>query len=80
MESINFFLGQGDHNVLQVNGTDFQQCVAPAGIELFTSGNDVITLATLGEKLYCTDRYGKFQNTLQLTILAGTLALLSTSL
>jgi hypothetical protein len=65
MESINFFLGAvfryrlGDHNVLKVIGTNFQQCVAPAGIELFTSGNNVITLPTPGEKLYCTDRYGK---------------------
>ncbi|KAF5460771.1 hypothetical protein F2P56_020616 [Juglans regia] len=43
---------ENSHNVLKVNGTGFQDCVAPAGTEALTSGNDVITLATPGRKWY----------------------------
>jgi hypothetical protein len=43
---------KGVHNVLAVNGTSFQKCVAPAGTQPLTSGNDVITLATPGIKWY----------------------------
>uniref|UniRef100_A0A7N2N297 Phytocyanin domain-containing protein n=1 Tax=Quercus lobata TaxID=97700 RepID=A0A7N2N297_QUELO len=43
---------KGNHNVLKVNGTGFQQCVAPAGTVPLTSGNDVILLATSGRKWY----------------------------
>ncbi|XP_022858640.1 stellacyanin-like [Olea europaea var. sylvestris] len=40
------------HNVHRVNGTAFQQCMAPAESEALTSGFDVITLATPGRKWY----------------------------
>ncbi|KAF3961435.1 hypothetical protein CMV_013940 [Castanea mollissima] len=43
---------KGNHNVLKVNGTGFQQCVAPAGTVPLTSGNDVIPLTTSGRKWY----------------------------
>ncbi|KAF3448440.1 hypothetical protein FNV43_RR09153 [Rhamnella rubrinervis] len=43
---------QGAHNVLRVNGTGFQQCVAPAETQALRSGNDVITLETPGRKWY----------------------------
>lgn len=42
----------GAHTVIEVNGTDFQQCVASAGTESLTSGYDVITLTTPREKWY----------------------------
>ncbi|KAL5580600.1 hypothetical protein UlMin_013042 [Ulmus minor] len=42
----------GAHNVLKVNGTGFQQCVAPLNSVPLTTGNDVITLATPGRKWY----------------------------
>ena len=42
----------GAHNVLKVNGTGFQQCVAPLDSVPLTTGNDVITLATPGRKWY----------------------------
>jgi hypothetical protein len=42
----------GAHTIIEVNGTDFQQCVASTGIESLTSGYDVIILTTLGEKWY----------------------------
>ncbi|XP_059448111.1 blue copper protein-like [Corylus avellana] len=43
---------KGFHNVLKVNGTGFQQCVAPTGTQPLTSGNDIITLVTPGRKWY----------------------------
>ncbi|KAJ7952417.1 putative Blue copper protein [Quillaja saponaria] len=43
---------EGAHNVHRVNGTAFEQCVAPAGTEALTSGNDAITLASPGRKWY----------------------------
>lgn len=43
---------EGVHNVRKVNGTAFQQCVAPADADSLTSGNDVITLAKPGPKWY----------------------------
>lgn len=50
---VQFFKYQkGNHNVLKVNGTGFQQCVAPVGTVPLTSGNDVIRLATSGRKWY----------------------------
>ena len=41
---------EGKHNVLRVNGTGFQQCVAPASTQAFTAGNDVIVLSSPGRK------------------------------
>ncbi|KAL7182902.1 hypothetical protein ACSBR1_041560 [Camellia fascicularis] len=43
---------QGAHNVLKVNGTEFQQCAAPAATVALTTGNDVIPLLTPGRKWY----------------------------
>ncbi|PRQ52346.1 putative cupredoxin [Rosa chinensis] len=43
---------EGVHNVLKVNGTGFQECAAPAGTVVLTSGKDVINLATTGRKWY----------------------------
>lgn len=43
----------GAHNVLKVNGTDFQKCSSSnASAVPLTSGNDKITLATPGKKWY----------------------------
>lgn len=52
MDDAVFKYPEGAHNVLKVNGTGFQQCVAPAETEALRSGNDVITLATPGRKWY----------------------------
>lgn len=55
---LNEFLGavfkyaSGVHNVLRVNGTEFQQCEAAGNTVPLTTGNDVITLATPGRKWY----------------------------
>ncbi|XP_024024712.1 stellacyanin-like [Morus notabilis] len=40
------------HNVVKVNGTAFKDCVNPPGSEVSTSGNDIITLKTAGNKWY----------------------------
>ncbi|XP_062170966.1 blue copper protein 1b-like [Alnus glutinosa] len=40
------------HSVIKVNGTSFQQCAISAGNGTLTSRNDVITLATSGNKWY----------------------------
>ncbi|KAF5202440.1 Uclacyanin [Thalictrum thalictroides] len=42
----------GAHNVFKVNGTSFKDCTIPPLNEALTSGNDVITLATPGNKWY----------------------------
>ncbi|KAL5709017.1 hypothetical protein ACHQM5_019753 [Ranunculus cassubicifolius] len=42
----------GAHNVFKVNGTSFQNCVVPPAIEAFTTGYDIIPLATEGRKWY----------------------------
>ncbi|KAL0393424.1 UNVERIFIED_CONTAM: hypothetical protein Slati_4308600 [Sesamum latifolium] len=43
----------GTHNVLKVDGADFQKCASSnASAKPMTSGNDVITLATPGKKWY----------------------------
>ncbi|PWA93528.1 Cupredoxin [Artemisia annua] len=42
----------GKHNVLRVNGTDFQQCTLSSPNGILISGNDVITLSTPGRKWY----------------------------
>ncbi|XP_051137563.1 blue copper protein 1b-like [Andrographis paniculata] len=55
-----FFLGDrlvfkykaGAHNVYKVNGTAFQSCTVPPLSEALSTGNDVITLATVGRKWY----------------------------
>ncbi|KAM7258667.1 hypothetical protein ACFE04_014408 [Oxalis oulophora] len=43
---------KGLHNVEKVDGAGFRQCVASDGTEALTSGKDVITLATPGNKWY----------------------------
>ncbi|XP_022737565.1 blue copper protein-like [Durio zibethinus] len=47
-----FVYTPGAHNVLRVNGTEFQQCAAADNVVPLTTGNDVITLATPGRKWY----------------------------
>ena len=72
---VQFFKYQkGNHNVLKVNGTGFQLCVAPVGTVPLTSGNDVIPLATSGRKWYICGvptncAYGKQK--LAITVLDG---------
>ncbi|XP_050378245.1 blue copper protein 1b-like [Argentina anserina] len=51
-DNLVFNYPEGVHNVLRVNGTGFQGCAAPAGTVAFTSGQDVINLATPGKKWY----------------------------
>lgn len=44
---------EGSHNVHRLSqATDFQECLIPKTTANFTSGNDVITLATPGKKWY----------------------------
>ncbi|CAA2945768.1 basic blue -like [Olea europaea subsp. europaea] len=43
---------KASHNVLKVNGSDFQTCLTSNTTGLLTSGNDVITLAKPGKKWY----------------------------
>ncbi|KAE9459495.1 hypothetical protein C3L33_08612, partial [Rhododendron williamsianum] len=43
---------QGSHNVVKVNGTDFQACKVPIGAVPLTSGHDVIPLSTPGKHWY----------------------------
>ncbi|KAL3499457.1 hypothetical protein ACH5RR_038550 [Cinchona calisaya] len=42
----------GAHNVIKVNGTEFQKCSPPLTTPPLTSGHDVITLAAPGKKWY----------------------------
>ncbi|KAL3498736.1 hypothetical protein ACH5RR_041468 [Cinchona calisaya] len=42
----------GAHNVIKVNGTEFQQCAKPLKTPPLTTGHDVITLAAPGKKWY----------------------------
>ncbi|KAF8403445.1 hypothetical protein HHK36_011549 [Tetracentron sinense] len=64
----------GVHNVFKVNGTGFKECIVPPTTEALTTGNDVITLATPGNKWYicgvakhCVDGGQK----LSITVLSG---------
>ncbi|KAI7993797.1 Uclacyanin 1 [Camellia lanceoleosa] len=51
-DNLIFNYPQGAHNVLKVNGTEFQQCAAPATTIALITGNDVIPLLTPGRKWY----------------------------
>ncbi|KAI4377886.1 hypothetical protein MLD38_015447 [Melastoma candidum] len=51
-DTLLFKYPEGVHNVRKVNGTAFQQCVAPADADSLTSGNDIVTLAKPGPKWY----------------------------
>ncbi|CAK7335390.1 unnamed protein product [Dovyalis caffra] len=42
----------GEHNVLRVNGTGFQECKAANDTVPLSTGNDVIPLSTPGRKWY----------------------------
>lgn len=42
----------GNHNVFKVNGTGFKDCIVPPENEGLATGNDVIPLATEGNKWY----------------------------
>ncbi|KAL0296077.1 UNVERIFIED_CONTAM: Lamin-like protein [Sesamum radiatum] len=55
-DTIMFMYTPGTHNVLKVNGADFNQCVSSnASAVPLTSGNDVIALSTPGKKWYICD-------------------------
>ncbi|KAK9984525.1 hypothetical protein SO802_034050 [Lithocarpus litseifolius] len=79
LEEINFLVQffkyqKGNNNVLNVNGTGFQQCVAPAGTVPLTSGNDVIPLAASGRKWYICGvptRCANGKQKLAITVLDG---------
>ncbi|KAF6169896.1 hypothetical protein GIB67_034288 [Kingdonia uniflora] len=45
----------GVHNVLKVNGADFQTCTSPVEVMPLTTGMDVITLSAPGKKWYICD-------------------------
>lgn len=46
---------EGFHTVVAVDGTGYEQCVAPASSKVLATGNDVITLDSPGSKWYiCT--------------------------
>lgn len=47
-----------NHDVYKVNGTAFNDCIAPLDAEKFTSGNDKIELKTAGNKWYLCGKSG----------------------
>ncbi|GMN54080.1 hypothetical protein TIFTF001_023186 [Ficus carica] len=47
-----------NHDVYKVNGTAFNDCIAPPDAEKFTSGNDKIELKTAGNKWYLCGKSG----------------------
>ncbi|KAL0312726.1 UNVERIFIED_CONTAM: Uclacyanin-3 [Sesamum radiatum] len=52
-DTLVFMYTSGTHNVLKVDGADFQKCASSnASAKPMTSGNDVINLATPGKKWY----------------------------
>ncbi|XP_059664058.1 blue copper protein-like [Cornus florida] len=51
-DTLVFKYTEGSHNVFKVNGTGFDQCIKPPANEALTTGNDVITLKTPGNKWY----------------------------
>ncbi|KAL0281923.1 UNVERIFIED_CONTAM: Uclacyanin-3 [Sesamum angustifolium] len=52
-DTLVFMYTSGNHNVMKVDGADFQKCASSnASAKPLTSGNDVITLATPGKKWY----------------------------
>ncbi|KAI4327046.1 hypothetical protein L6164_019549 [Bauhinia variegata] len=51
-DTLVFKYPEGVHNVLRVNATGFQQCMAPASTQALTTGNDVITITSEGRKWY----------------------------
>ncbi|KAL7150202.1 hypothetical protein ABFS83_05G094700 [Erythranthe nasuta] len=55
-DTITFMYAPGVHNVMKVNGTDFQKCASSNETAVpRTTGNDVIPLMTPGKKWYiCT--------------------------
>ncbi|KAL7150181.1 hypothetical protein ABFS83_05G093100 [Erythranthe nasuta] len=55
-DTIMFKYKSGAHNVMKVNGSDFQKCASSNETAVpLTTGNDVIPLATPGKKWYiCT--------------------------
>ncbi|KAL6327973.1 hypothetical protein AAG906_031317 [Vitis piasezkii] len=62
----------GRHNVFKVNGTAFTNCTIPPANEAITTGNDVITLATLGRKWYIcgvNDHCANYGQKLVITVL-----------
>ncbi|KAL3818149.1 hypothetical protein ACJIZ3_004054 [Penstemon smallii] len=55
-DTIKFMYAPGSHNILKVNGPDFQQCTSTNASSIpMTSGNDIITLANPGRKWYICD-------------------------
>ncbi|KAI3453529.1 hypothetical protein Pfo_010192 [Paulownia fortunei] len=55
-DTLMFMYTPGAHNVLKVNGSDFQKCASSNATAVpFTSGNDVIPLAITGKKWYISD-------------------------
>ena len=62
----------GRHNVFKVNGTAFTNCTIPPTNEAITTGNDVITLSTLGRKWYIcgvNDHCANYGQKLVITVL-----------
>ncbi|CAA2945769.1 basic blue -like [Olea europaea subsp. europaea] len=51
-DTLMFMYDKASHNVLKVNGSDFQKCLTSNTTGLLSSGNDVITLAKPGKKWY----------------------------
>ncbi|XP_075508188.1 blue copper protein-like [Primulina tabacum] len=52
-DTIMFMYKEGVHNILKVNGSDFKHCMSSnSSNKALTSGHDVITLATPGNKWY----------------------------
>ncbi|KAK3429093.1 hypothetical protein EUGRSUZ_E00500 [Eucalyptus grandis] len=51
-DNLVFKYPEGAHDVLKVNGTGFQHCVAPAGTVALATGNDVVPLLMPGKKWY----------------------------
>ncbi|KAJ0013990.1 mavicyanin-like [Pistacia vera] len=55
-----------NHNVFKVNGTEFNNCTVPSSNSALSSGNDVITLSTPGNKWYICGKGNGDKNHCQL--------------
>ncbi|KAL2543898.1 Uclacyanin 1 [Forsythia ovata] len=51
-DTLMFMYQKGSENVLKVNATEFQQCLASNTSGALTSGNDIVTLAKPGKRWY----------------------------
>jgi len=73
-DNLIFNYAKGSHDVVKVNGTEFQQCIASTGDLTLSSGADVITLATAGIHWYICGFTGHCLGGMKLVVTVETLA------